>query len=398
MEDFVTKEIALLDEHDVVDENGDVVMSLDEDKLHRIANNNNRRVEETGDEVPIIIGHTRDDAPEKAQPEIVGWVKKFSVKPLYNTGRQAVWGVARFMKSKIDKIKQYPRRSVELWLKKMMIDPIALLGATTPERDLGLLKFSAEGGDPSYIPLSPDEESMDPTAGSDDIVQKVMAALEQTDVWQFMKAKMEEEAQAPDGADAQSPDMTDDGSGSIPPPPDGNDSGLPPGQGDLPPEDDEDEPVRKSAVASGTNTFLPGKAKMQAKVLRGEVRKLQAVNHNLGKENEVLRLRLSKAQREKDLIQVETEHGVLLDRDEELEFVAGMNDTQYKGYLERIVKRYQKAPVGGRMYHTAEKSRPVGSVSTRSKQDVDKVVQYAASKGLTYQDALVQIESGEKVF
>lgn len=390
---YLEREIALLDEHDLVDDDGNVVMSLDEDKLHRIADNNNRRVEDTGDEVPIIIGHTKDDAPEQHQPEIVGWVRKFSVKPLFKTGRKAVFGVARFMKSKIDKIRQFPRRSVELWLKKMMIDPVALLGATTPDRDLGLLKFAANG-EQTYTPLSPEEDAMETNSNVDEIVQKVIAALQQTDVWKFVESQMAEQQEAPEG--------------DVPPeeglPGSDQDEAVPPVAGEVPPEEgqpaEEEEPAKYSmGGSSGTNTFVPGgtgRPKVQYQA-RNEVVKLQAANHTLSKENHVLRLRLSRAQREKDLIQLETEHGILLDRNEELDFVTGMPDKQYKSYLDKIRKRYQKAPVGGRMYHTAERSRPVGSPSNRSKAEVDKVVEYAARKGIGYEEALSEM-AGEKVF
>src|SRR5579859_5194319 len=101
--------------------------------LGRIAANNNRRVKETGDWTPIVIGHTKDNAPENEQPEIVGYASNFTVKPLFRTGRYAIHAVCRFFKNKLDKVKNFPRRSVELWVTREEVDPISLLGATSPQ-------------------------------------------------------------------------------------------------------------------------------------------------------------------------------------------------------------------------------------------------------------------------
>lgn len=99
-------------------------MEVDEKKLHAIARNGNRRVRSTGDYTPVVIGHTSDDAPEDKQPEIVGYAHNFSVKPLLKTGRKAIHCTVKFFKNKMEKVKKYPRRSVELWLNKLEIDPI----------------------------------------------------------------------------------------------------------------------------------------------------------------------------------------------------------------------------------------------------------------------------------
>lgn len=114
--------------------------------LAQIAANNNRRALETGDTVMLIEGHTRDDAPEYQQPDIVGEADNFRLAPLFNTGRQAIFARFKFRKTPdvLAKLKanKFPRRSVELWTDRWEIDPIALLGATAPERDLGVLRLS----------------------------------------------------------------------------------------------------------------------------------------------------------------------------------------------------------------------------------------------------------------
>jgi len=73
MEDMIVKHhVPILDEHELKDNKGNVVIRLDKDKLQEIVNTNNTRMSNTGDEIPLVIGHTKDDAPESEQPEIVG--------------------------------------------------------------------------------------------------------------------------------------------------------------------------------------------------------------------------------------------------------------------------------------------------------------------------------------
>lgn len=122
---------------------GEAPQYVGPDQLQQIANNNNRRIQQTGDATPVTIGHTEDGRDEDEQPEIVGWATNFSVGPLFDTGLQALFADFHVRKDEKDRINKYfPRRSVEFWPKRMEVDPISLLGATTPEQDLGLLQFA----------------------------------------------------------------------------------------------------------------------------------------------------------------------------------------------------------------------------------------------------------------
>jgi len=74
MEEMIVKHhVPILDEHELKDNKGNVVIRLDKDKLLEITSVNNKRIGDTGDEIPLVIGHTKDDAPENQQPEIVGY-------------------------------------------------------------------------------------------------------------------------------------------------------------------------------------------------------------------------------------------------------------------------------------------------------------------------------------
>ena len=146
---IIVHDVPILDEHRLhipADKDGKQaarVVDVNRDLLMRLAANNNRNIRETGDWVPLTEGHTTDDGPESAQPEILGYADDFKVGQLFNTDRQALLARFRISKDpeKLKKAKNLPRRSVELWLDREEINPISLLGSTAPERNLGLLRL-----------------------------------------------------------------------------------------------------------------------------------------------------------------------------------------------------------------------------------------------------------------
>jgi hypothetical protein len=144
-------DIPVLDEHTMRDPTSGKEVKVTAKELGEIASNNNRRVQETNNPAPLVVGHTSDEvgAPE---PPVVGYAVNYRVAPFLDTGRQAIFVDYKIRRDKANVIKDFPRRSVELWWERKEFDPIALLGGTTPERDLGdlgapgstagILKFS----------------------------------------------------------------------------------------------------------------------------------------------------------------------------------------------------------------------------------------------------------------
>jgi hypothetical protein len=218
------------------DANGELrkrTTTIDRDVLEQIAANNNARIADTGDVCPVVVGHTKDDAAEHKQPDIIGYAADFRVEPFFNTGRYAisVTPVAKDRAS-VELFRRYPRRSVEFWRGSLQIDPISLLGATTPERDLGLHRFSSaasRGEQPVRYSITDANPTLDlavgrsptPTAtqypeatpvadptkttstsdidgdGSHDgLVEKVLAALQGTKEFAFIRTMMEQQASA----------------------------------------------------------------------------------------------------------------------------------------------------------------------------------------------------------
>lgn len=135
--------VPLLDEHEMTDQQGNPVTYVGPRELQQIANNNNRRVRETGDPATLILGHTSDD-PRAEEKPAKGFAVNYQVKPFRRdpkTGQviYAIHGDLKVRPKNAHLIEEYPRRSVELWWNKREIDPIALLGGTAPERDLSVV-------------------------------------------------------------------------------------------------------------------------------------------------------------------------------------------------------------------------------------------------------------------
>ena len=379
MEEMIVKHhVPILDEHELKDGKGNVVIRLDQKKLSEIVKVNNKRMGNTGDEIPLVIGHTKDDAPEGEQPEIVGYATNLKVEPFFKTGRKCITATFKFFKHAADKVRGFPRRSIELWLSDYKIDPISLLGATTPERDLGLLRLS-KGGVKKY----------QRTIGMNDqqgIIDGVLAGLQQTDVWQFLtqlsqqggEAPPEEGGMPPEGMPGEEAPMPEEG---MDPSMGGEEPPMDDGMGEEPmPEEsmEEEQPIQSSR----------GKRYDRIKLSR-----VEQENQVLQKEIQSIKLKFQRAEREKDLIELEAE-GFMLDRGEELSLVQSLPENTYRAHLQIIRKRYQKAPIGARASYYQE-SRS-GGVRGRTKDEVNEAINFATSNGISYQEALGRINA-EKV-
>lgn len=117
----------------------DANMYLGKAELEKVAAHCNRRAADTGDYPPLCIGHNE----KNNDPEVVGYCSGFFVaqfgklKPKWTIF--ASWHV---FKSDVYRIKKYPRVSVEYWFTEKdpgggYFDPVSLLGAQTPELDMG---------------------------------------------------------------------------------------------------------------------------------------------------------------------------------------------------------------------------------------------------------------------
>ena len=116
--------------------------------LERIADNCNRRARATGDFCPLTVGHTSGQPGH--EPPIVGFAKNFRVESHgRDSARPAIFADFYYMAGNEQVASQYLRRSVEIWNRKpeeRFFDPIALLGGSTPKRDLGLYQRAGHDG------------------------------------------------------------------------------------------------------------------------------------------------------------------------------------------------------------------------------------------------------------
>lgn len=141
---FVYEHVPIFDEHE-----GDDGVYYDERLLRAIADNCNRRIKTTGDWTPIVIAHTREQKDKKHaadDPPVVGLCGPFYVADFTNPQGKVVPCIhATFWVFAEDdeEFRKNPRRSVEIWPEDKpedrYFDPISVLGAETPKRDLGLI-------------------------------------------------------------------------------------------------------------------------------------------------------------------------------------------------------------------------------------------------------------------
>lgn len=145
-DDFViVPHVAVLDEFQLTNDAGTFVADITPAFLDELVKHMTERERLTGDLSPLVIGHTKSGEREIDGPLVVGFAKNWHRGELGETGRQCAFIDAWIRKEYVELVRNYPRRSSEVWVSRHEIDPISLLGATTPSRDLGLLKLSREG-------------------------------------------------------------------------------------------------------------------------------------------------------------------------------------------------------------------------------------------------------------
>jgi len=325
-------------------------------ELQYITDNLNNRIEDTGDFVPIVVGHT-DPEDKSVKPPVVGFAGPYKIgrfgrtKPRWAIFAENWW--TRKDPATVELIKQHPRRSVELWredrYEDRFFDPISLLGADTPRLDLGLMfsrtsgkkirRYSAvaPSGTNTFAPTFGDEKKKLNYAGPepDDIsseegdmpsVDEIVQALEQTDVFQWARGKMAEESGV--GGDA------DDAA-----PPEAPPAAPPPAN---PPPGDQENMNMPYARTGDKDRYAR---------LERELRETKDLYAKTDRENKALKDRLdakdqetTRAVRYARLQELSMQH--VLDPEEEIEEVLAMDDKTWDKHQDRILNRYERIPAG----------------------------------------------------
>jgi hypothetical protein len=323
-DDFVVDpHVAIFDAHDGNEEGYDI--NFDANVLKTICANTNKRINDTGDMSPIYAGHIEDELPESEQGELLGFATNFHMGTIGDVDpRPCIFADFKWLKTKYEKAKEYPRRSIELWLDDMVVDCVASL-KRRPQRNLGLL-FKKNNSKAKYRRIlekehmgeihTPDTALPEPQAPNDwtKLVRDEVVKY----VGEYMKANFpvdmekEEEEEEENESEVESVNIEVE-------------------QG----EDEEEE----------EGEMEPAKLKAQRNQSRRNYKKLLTAHKAL--EDKVLKLEKAArlAERKADLLELEAS-GIAFDIGEELSYVEDLDAVKYQKYLGKIKKNFMKAPIG----------------------------------------------------
>lgn len=314
--------VALFDEHDGHEEGVDCY--FDREKLNEICNNTQAKIDDTKDYLPVYVGHIDEDKHESQQGELLGyidrvWVGDFGEK----NPRPTIYGNYRVLKEKLDKAKEFPRRSVELWFDKagMILDCVAAL-KRRPQRNLGITYEKNSQRVAKYQYSIGD--GMEQEAVIKACLEAVRSMPEFAAMAEYMQKKDEE-------GKLEAVQIKDN-----PAMPHEVDKKKLPESADMDHEDESD---------SMEYSKDPEKLKMQMGQERRKYTKLEAAYKGLEERFQLLEKRERAADYRADLIALEGE-GFQFDLAEELELVADKDKVSFEKHCSHIRKRYSKAPIG----------------------------------------------------
>lgn len=398
-------------------------------EMERILRRNNARIEDTGDFSPLVIGHTKDNGDNA--PEVIGFVGPYRLGKVGNKNpKWAILGRCRVFKADADKVRKYPRLSVEYWADDGdptdgYFDPISLLGAETPELDLGvhyskrrgsqLVRYSkqvhrfaaAPGGSNTFVPGTGDEKKST-------VYQKGSAMLTPEDLQQIIEALkpvvqeavasatmgggdagMEGDLDGVPPVDGEMPGEIGDempAEGNAMPaevpgdaPPDAEGAETPPDFGDDEDDDveidDEDEPEQYMASSDPAEPMAAQYAKERNEYrakYRKEVAKrrdVEAERDRYKKRVEAAELGEKRASRYAKLQELQAQ-GYVLDLEEEADECLPMSDERFERHLTKVAERYRKVPIAG----VNVKPTPIAKPEKVKEKGADEKLRYAKSE------------------
>jgi len=406
-DDFVIGEpMAVLDEFDMTDNEGELIARITAKYIERVVKRMQEREETTGDLCPIVIGHTKDDQNEDEGPPLVGYCRNWFVAPFFNTGKVAAWCLPWVFKNDVERVRRFPRRSGEVWVGRFEIDPVSFLGATTPARDLGLLKLSRDGSFTNYqfsnpftkseessVPddktKKPDDNKPAPDAKETGSMKEIMGLLQQVVAGQ--QALMEamkppasgaptpaapDASGAPVGADGEPP-LSDDEIEKLLAQHDGGDEMD--DEEDAEPKDKKDKSRKGEEVVQNDGSSYPGGNDTQVKLSRME------------EEARTLRVKLARMEI-KDKLKTMAGQGAAVDpNDEELiTDLAILPDDVRDRQLVRL-SRNKSISAPNPHLDDANQTARGGARKIRTEDEQKAVVKLARDKKITYGEAKKQL-------
>lgn len=384
---FTVSGVPIMDEHVRSLKDGKQIV-MDRKQLETMAKVNQERYLDTGDESPVVAdfeyrrGHTRGKGDSLPNPEVVGFAKNWRVVDGFGKlkPRAALVCDMRFEEKDREKLRKFPRRSVEWFPSDNIIDPISLLGAEAPVRSLGLMQFSR---DDERLCYSMDDAMLtqEPDAGIpnlDGIIQAVMNAFANSPMGQYIAGKMQAEEPQEDPA---TPDPT----------PEPEPAPAPDVQPE-PPKEEEPEQMSRTRKDVELDDLKVRFSRMENELSEYKDRAVKAEKS------------ARRAVRERTLTQLGAE-GYKFSRADELTHVEDMTDKQFEKHVERIRQNYKKAPVaplpvmygrnGEEIADGGDGRMDTGPVQF-SREDGQKALDLVREKGISFDEAREQIIAAKK--
>lgn len=364
------------DEH-VADHEDGGRTHYDRDTLVGMCRTLNSRIEDTGDFGVLTDGHTSDEegAP---QPEIVGTVGPWYLGQVgHKSPRWALFATEHYRRDRADRIKELPRRSVEILrdlrrpASEWIIDPVAAI-SETPRRNLGMVRYSQDGpgivrerysmaaampsatnthvttdrySDEDDGPAVEDADMPDLSeAAINAIAQRCTEQFMQLPEVQFVRSLMQagdDDADTP--ADEAAEDAGDAAVGDMDPDrePDGDEDGFDvDGDGDgIAPPDTPDTPempeLSDEDAGAGPDEDTGDMSKVQE--LEARIAQLEKQLADTSTEKRELYRR--------DTLRTMKQRGVLIDVDDEMSLTADFSDEQFDRYSKQLPKTRARVPL-----------------------------------------------------
>lgn len=315
--------------------------------LQEICDKAEERATATCNLVTVVIGHTIEGAPEKWQPEAIGYALNLRVAEI--DGDLGILADCYIKKDKEHLLQEYSKPSVEIWEEDNVLDMVSLLSVGRPKKDLGHFFAKNKNEKAKYQQL---EVHLD----KEEIVKLV-----QETVAEFLKAQNEEEK--PEDEKEKNEEECKDK------------------HEDEKPEDEKAKNEDEDKEENEEEEKEPAKNKYQ--MLATENSKMRSAISELTR-------KVRRAEREKDLVKLESE-GIQFNVKEELEYVTDLEDKAYETHKGRMKRLYAKAPVGVKLHPAAVND--FGGEKGLTQGELDRVINAYSSKKMTKEEALSKLNT-----
>ena len=402
-------------------------------ELQRVIDRCNERIADTGDFSGVVIRHTTDDGSR--DPKLIGFAGPFKLGRVGNLKpKWAILAKLWIYREDQHELRRYPRLSVEYWSSKKdptggYFDPISLLGAETPELDLGvrysrndagvqLLRYSkvtrfqaaAPGGSNTFVPGMVDEDKRKTTYNkgglmlAEEDLKQIVEAMTPVikasvdEAVASLKSPEEappEEVPAIDGEEVPA-EMLDEpgdeveGDDELP---DGNDDPTDLEGDDEPPADAPPEPAGEEVPPideEGDDDKPTPKKYQKVRAERDEYRtkyqKEVAARRDAEAERDQYKAKVDaaegearKATRYQKLTELNAQ-GYVFEIDAEAADCSGMTEEQFDKHCDRIVSRYQRVPIGRTLPQDPPKKYDGESPEQRRQRYSKQAAETAASR------------------